>query len=63
MKRFVLAMGFTLASGMAVWAGPQYVDDTGFAVSGYDVVAWEICSEPVIGSSGQTLHRRHMRPA
>lgn len=38
MKRLILALAFALAG--PAFAGPQYVDETGFAVSGYDVVAY-----------------------
>lgn len=34
-----LALAFTLAAGTAL-AGPQYLDGSGFAVSGFDVVAY-----------------------
>ena len=34
----------------AVFAGPQYVDDTGYAVSGYDVVAYFDLPQSEIGT-------------
>ncbi len=42
-------VAFALAvSGGAAAAGPQYVDGTGYAVSGYDVVAyWSLAQSPV----------------
>lgn len=41
MKRIVLGLiGAALFAGSAL-AGPQYVDKTGYAVSGYDVVAYQ----------------------
>ncbi len=48
MKRFALALvGALLFAGSAV-AGQQYVDKTGFAVSGYDVVSyWDEKQTPV----------------
>ena len=39
MKHFILSAVFSLFATMSV-AGPQYVDRTGYAVSGYDVVAY-----------------------
>ncbi len=35
-----LATAFSLLLGTAAFAGPQYVDSTNFAASGYDVVAY-----------------------
>ncbi len=40
MKSLMWGIAFVLSSAAASWAGPQYVDRTGFAVSGYDVVAY-----------------------
>jgi YHS domain-containing protein len=39
MKFLTTTAAFAFLAG-AAFAGPQYVDDTGFAVSGYDVVAY-----------------------
>jgi len=37
-----------LVSATAAWAGPQYIDGTGYAVSGYDVVAYrDLMASPV----------------
>jgi hypothetical protein len=36
----VFAAAFGLLTAASAWAGPQYIDDTGFAVSGYDVVSY-----------------------
>lgn len=48
MKRFALAAGFALLASTAAFAGDQYIDGTGFAVSGYDVVAyWDLDQAPV----------------
>ncbi len=48
MKRIALALvGAVMFAGSAL-AGPQYVDKTGFAVSGYDVVSfWDKKQAPV----------------
>ena len=49
MKRFLLSAAFAcLASG--AFAGPQYVDETGFAVSGYDVVAYFDLPQSPVGA-------------
>jgi len=40
MKRFALAVVAAASFASAAFAGEQYVDETGFAVSGYDVVAY-----------------------
>ena len=48
MKRIALALvGAVMFAGSAM-AGPQYVDKTGYAVSGYDVVSfWDKSQAPV----------------
>lgn len=40
MKRFALILAFVTAAALPAFAGEQYVDGTGYAVSGYDVVAY-----------------------
>lgn len=50
MKRFLTAAVFALAANAAL-AGPQYVDGTGFAVSGYDVVAYFDLPQVEVGQS------------
>lgn len=52
MKRFLLASAFTLTAATA-WAGPQFVDQTGFAVSGYDVVAYFDLDQSAVGTAQQ----------
>ena len=54
MNRFTLtlaaaASALTLAS--AAFAGDQYIDDTGFAVSGYDVVAYFDLDQNPVGQA------------
>ena len=49
MKRFALSAAFALFATGA-FAGPQYVDETGFAVSGYDVVAYFSLPQSAVGS-------------
>ncbi len=63
MKKALISGVFalTLMSG-AAFAGPQYVDETGYAVSGYDVVAYHGLSQVAVGKSqpravkGSTKH-------
>lgn len=53
MNRFTLTIAAAAtAIGFAgsAWAGPQYVDDTGFAVSGYDVVAYFSLPQSDVGT-------------
>ena len=50
-KAFVsAAFALTLMSG-AAFAGPQYIDETGYAVSGYDVVAYLGLKQVAVGQS------------
>lgn len=48
MKHLALAAVLAVTSG-AAWAGPQYIDETGFAVSGYDVVAYFSLPQSEVG--------------
>lgn len=51
MKRIALALvGAALFAGSAV-AGPQYVDKSGYAVSGYDVVSFWDQTQAAVGKS------------
>ncbi|MEQ8347688.1 MAG: YHS domain-containing (seleno)protein [Sneathiellaceae bacterium] len=49
-KTIALAAALAMLPGMAAWAGEQYVDGSGFAVSGYDVVAYFDAEQRPIGS-------------
>ena len=49
MKRLLLSTAFALLSS-AAFAGPQYVDETGFAVSGHDVVAYFSLPQSDVGA-------------
>jgi YHS domain-containing protein len=40
LRQIILAAALTLATASFAQAGPQYVDETGFALSGYDPVAY-----------------------
>lgn len=46
-----LAMAAALPSARPAFAGPQYVDATGFAASGYDVVSYFGLTQAPIGQS------------
>ncbi|WP_424927044.1 YHS domain-containing (seleno)protein [Amaricoccus tamworthensis] len=50
MKFTITTAAFTLLAG-AAFAGPQYVDETGFAVSGYDVVAYFDLEQAEVGEA------------
>lgn len=50
MTRFALAAGFALLTSTAAFAGDQYIDGTGFAVSGYDPVAYFDLEQAPVGS-------------
>ncbi|TMV09772.1 YHS domain-containing protein [Ruegeria sediminis] len=50
MKRFALAIAAAAAFALPAHAGPQYVDGTGFAVSGYDVVAYRGLDQAAVGA-------------
>ncbi|WP_037308375.1 YHS domain-containing (seleno)protein [Ruegeria halocynthiae] len=51
MKRFALTLATALTLALPAFAGDQYVDGTGFAVSGYDVVAYRNLDQAPIGQS------------
>lgn len=53
MKRLILALAATtaLALPLSAFAGEQFVDDTGFAVSGFDVVAYRGLGQNPVGQS------------
>ncbi len=51
MKRFALTLAATIAFAAPALAGDQYVDGTGFAVSGYDVVAYRGLDQAPVGQS------------
>ncbi len=51
MKRFALALAAAAVLAPAAFAGEQYVDGTGFAVSGYDVVAYRGLAQSPVGSA------------
>lgn len=50
MIRFAFAAGLALSMSTAAFAGDQYIDGTGFAVSGYDVVAYFDLEQAPVGS-------------
>ena len=40
MKRFALTLAIVISAALPAFGGEQYVDSSGYAVSGYDVVAY-----------------------
>ena len=54
MIRFALTLATSLSLIHAAHAGEQYVDDTGFAASGYDVVSYFDLPQAEIGSPQPT---------
>lgn len=53
-KKIVLAVAFVGAMGGLAQAGEQYVDGTGFAVSGYDVVSYFDLPQSEVGQPQQS---------
>lgn len=51
MKRFAFAFVTAASLALPAFAGEQYVDDTGFAVSGYDVVAYRGLTQSPVGTA------------
>lgn len=49
MRSFFLTSAATLMMAGMAHAGPQYVDQTSFAVSGYDVVAYQSLEQVAVG--------------
>ncbi len=49
MKKIALAFAASLLFALPAFAGQQYVDKTGFAVSGYDVVAYRNLKQGPLG--------------
>lgn len=50
MNLFHSSVAALMLSASALFAGPQYIDSTGYAVSGYDVVAYFDLPQSEIGS-------------
>ena len=51
MKRFALGALAAMILSTSALAGEQYIDDTGFAVSGYDVVAYRSLAQAPVGGA------------
>ena len=49
MKRIAFAALAAITLGLPAFAGPQFVDETGYAVSGYDVVAYRSLNQAAVG--------------
>lgn len=50
MKNLLISLSALAISATATFAGDQYVDETGYAVSGYDVVAYFDLEQNAIGT-------------
>ena len=50
MRKLALSLAFSVLA-VPAFAGPQYVDPTGFAVSGYDVVAYFGLEQSAVGTA------------
>ena len=51
MTRFALVVAAAISLAVPAFAGEQYVDGTGYAVSGYDVVAYRSLDANPVGST------------
>ena len=51
MKRFALAAVAALTLGLPAFAGEQFIDETGYAASGYDVVAYRSLTQAPVGEA------------
>lgn len=51
MKRLLPLVFAALTAPVLAWAGPQYLDETGFAVSGHDVVAYFDLKQSDVGTA------------
>jgi hypothetical protein len=51
MKRFALAIVAAATLALPAFAGGQYLDGTGYAVSGYDVVAYRSLTQSPVGTA------------
>lgn len=51
MKRFAFTVLAAISLGLPAWAGEQFVDQTGYAVSGFDVVAYRSLHQSPVGES------------
>ncbi|MEX0368112.1 MAG: YHS domain-containing (seleno)protein [Ruegeria sp.] len=51
MRTFALAFAAAAAFAVPAFAGPQYVDGTGYAASGYDVVAYRGLEQSALGAA------------
>lgn len=50
-KSTITAVAFAAVSATSAFAGEQYIDGTGFAVSGYDVVAYFDLPQSAVGTA------------
>ena len=54
-KTTLISLVFLAALAGNVFAGPQYIDGTGYAVSGYDVVAYSKAGSPQPGKEEYSI--------
>jgi YHS domain-containing protein len=50
LKKFSLTLAFALALSASAWAGPQFIDSSNFAVSGYDTVSYFDLTQSAVGT-------------
>ncbi|MEM6462263.1 MAG: YHS domain-containing (seleno)protein [Pseudomonadota bacterium] len=51
LRSLTIALAFVAGSTISALAGPQYIDSSGYAVSGYDVVAYFDLEQNPVGSA------------
>ncbi|WP_373506244.1 YHS domain-containing (seleno)protein [Aestuariivirga sp.] len=49
-KNSIAGLAFAIAMATSAWAGPQFIDSSKFAVSGFDTVSYFDLSQSAIGS-------------
>ncbi len=49
-KTSAVSLVFALAMSVSAWAGPQFIDSSKFAVSGYDTVSYFDLAQSAVGS-------------
>lgn len=49
-KKTALTFGFAVAMSATAWAGPQYIDSSKYAVSGFDTVSYFDLKQSQVGS-------------
>jgi YHS domain-containing protein len=49
-KKMVLSVAFALALSGSAWAGPQFIDSSSYAVSGFDTVSYFDLKQSAVGA-------------